>query len=102
MDEKNLDQIELLLSQSLRGCHHLFQNTEIAQILATPTESIDFFNSERMERIQGLFTELIDKYSFDDKKDYLSTLDSESYEILLRTYFHIVDNSAMASTQLKH
>ena len=86
----------------MRGCHHLFGHKEIASVLSTPTESLDFFCSERMDKIQELFTGLIDNYSFAEKRMFLSQLDGESHEILLRTYFHIVDNSAMASNPLKH
>jgi hypothetical protein len=102
MEEKNLDQIEILLSLSARGCHHLFNNDEIARVLSKPTEDLDFFALENMDRIQNLFTELIEKFSFNEKERYVSSLDPESREILLRTYFHIVDNSVMAATSFKH
>lgn len=102
MDEKDLDQIEKLLTLSIRGCHYLFEKNEIARVLSIPTEDIDFFCIQNMEKIQSLFTKLIKNNSLSDKQRYLSTLDEESREILIRTYFHIVDNSAMASSELRH
>lgn len=102
IEEKNLDEIEFLLAQSMNGVHHLFDNQVIAKILQTPTEEIDFFNFENMDRIQELFTQLLNQNSVQEKKTFLQTLDENSYEILVRIYFHIVDNTLMTSDTLKH
>lgn len=102
MEEQNLDQIEKLLTQSVNGHHYLFETCEIAQILSTPTEEIDFFSFENMDRVQNLFSELINRLTFAEKKMFLSTLDKESYEILVRAYFHILENTILASTKVKH
>lgn len=101
-EESNLDAIESLLSMSLRGIHHLFDHAEIAQILRKPTEELDFFNFKNLDKVQDLFLELIKKESFDEKKQYLSTLDRESYELVLRAYFHIVENTAFAANNFRH
>lgn len=102
IDEKSMEEIERLLGQSLNGLHLLFENEKVAQVLRQPTEEIDFFNFENIDRIQALFTELINQDTLFDKLCFLHELDEESYEILLRTYFHIVDNTALASTTEKH
>lgn len=88
--------------QSMQGVHLLFDNKTIARILKTPTEKIDFFSFENMDRIQNLFTELIKRESIFAKLNYLESLDEESFEILLRTYFHIVDSTALSALELKH
>ena len=102
LPEKNLEAIESLLTLSLQGVHHLFDHREIAKILRKPTEELDFFNFENLDKIQELFLELIQHKSFSEKKRFLENLDSESYEIVLRAYFHIVENSAMAANNFKH
>ena len=102
IDETNLDAIELLLSMSLRGIHHLFDHQDIAQILSKPTEEIDFFNFKNMDKVQELFLELIQKETLEEKKEFLSNLDRENYEIVLRAYFHIVENTALAAHTFKH
>ncbi|MCB9026062.1 MAG: hypothetical protein H6625_07085 [Bdellovibrionaceae bacterium] len=101
-EESNLDAIESLLSMSLRGIHHLFDHAEIAQILRKPTEELDFFNFKNLDKVQDLFLVLIQKESFEEKKQYLSTLDRESYELVLRAYFHIVENTALAANHFRH
>lgn len=102
IDEKSMEEIEKLLGQSLNGLHLLFENEQVAKVLKRPTEDMDFFNFDNMDRIQGLFTELINQETLFDKLCFLQELDEESYEILLRTYFHIVDNTALATTTEKH
>lgn len=102
LDDSHLEEIESLLNQSLRGIHHLFENQEIARILATPTEDLEFFTFDNMDRVQELFSELVKHKSLDQKQAFLRRLDSDSYELLLRSYFHLVENSAMGSSELKH
>ena len=102
IEDTNLDAIESLLSMSIKGIHHLFDHSEIAKILSTPTEEMDFFNFQNMDKIQDLFLELIQKESFEEKKIFLANLDKENYEIVLRAYFHIVENTAKASHDFKH
>ena len=43
MEEAQLNEIESLLTQSMRGIHLLYDNDTIAKILQKPTEETDFF-----------------------------------------------------------
>lgn len=100
--ERDLHEIEFFLNQSTRGHHLLFDRKKVVDILKTPTEKIDFFKKNSLCRIQNLLTGLISKKSLEEKRNYLKSLDSEAFEILLRTYFHIVDNAILASTKTVH
>ncbi len=102
LDDKHIEEIEFLLSQSLNGFHFLFDHRSVAKVLTKPTEELDFFRYEKMDRIQTLFTLLIEQDSMDDKLEFLSSLELEDYEILLRTYFHLVENTLLASLPFKH
>lgn len=102
ISDQQLDQIEHLLEQSMNGIHILFDNKKVAEILRTPTEDLDLFNSTNLERIDRLFTDLVQRENLSSKQLFLENLDSESYEILLRTYFHIVDNTLRKSVSWKH
>ncbi len=94
----HLDQIEHLLAQSMNGIHLLFDNETIARILKTPTEENDLFQKRNLDKIQDLFTRFVKNASLQLKREFLAGLDHESFELLLRTYFHIVDNSLYADT----
>lgn len=102
VDEKNLEDLEFFLSQSLKGMHLLFDHSAIRDILKTPTEDTEFFNMENMEQVQGLIVELMKKESLERKRAYLQSLKPESYEMVVRAYFHIIDNSISTSGSLKH
>jgi len=100
--ERDLNEIEFFLNQSTRGHHLLFDRKKVVDILKTPTEKIDFFKKNNIYKIQNLLTELIAKKTLQEKIKYLNSLDNKAFEIILRTYFHIVDNAVLASTQTVH
>lgn len=97
-----IEELEKLLNQSIKGYHHLFDKDKIAQILKTPTEEIDFFTVENMDIIQKLFNDLIKKNSMQEKQAFIEKLDEKNFEILLRTYFHIVESTMLSSVHQRH
>ncbi len=102
ISESHIDQIEHLLAQSMNGIHLLFDNETIARILKTPTEEKVLFHFNNLDKIQELFANFVQIESFQMKQDYLHSLDKESFEMLLRTYFHIVDNSLSSTYSSRH
>lgn len=102
MDEKNIERLEQYLTQSLKGLHHLFDHRAVAEILKTPTEETEFFSFENLGYIQKLMDDLLKCETYEAQKEFLSSLDKKSYEILLRTYFHILDSTILTGNGLKH
>lgn len=103
IQNKQLKEIEYLFNQSTKGFHLLFDdNKKLTSILKTPTAEKHFFSSDNIKKIQSVFTGLIAKKSFQDKKNYLSQLNEENFEILVRTYFHIVDNTILTTNKVVH
>lgn len=97
-----IEELEKILNQSVRGFHHLFDKEKITEILKTPTEELDFFTVENMTTIQKLFDELIKKDTIQSKLAFIERLDAKRFEILLRTYFHIVESTIVSSNHFKH
>ncbi len=97
-----LEQIEYLLSQSTQGIHLLFDNNSIAKILSNPTENIDFFTVDNIKKVQGILKDFIERKSLSEKQKFLKNLDVDTYELLVRTYFNIVDNAVLEATEHKH
>ncbi len=93
ISDSHLDQIEHLLAQSMNGIHLLFDNETIARILRVPTEEKELFHLRNLDKIQDLFSQFVQKPTLFEKQAFLHSLDAASFELLLRTYFHIVDNS---------
>lgn len=102
INKYDLSEIEMLLNQSIKGHHFLFDHKQVAQILRVPTEQMNFFHKDNIHRIQELLKELLSRKSFQQKQSYLSSLNNQNFEILVRTYFHILDSAIFASTKATH
>jgi hypothetical protein len=102
IDKESLRQLEYLFAQSVQGIHLLFDNTCIAKILSQPSEELDVFSFENLDRIQNIFSEFVNKQTLEEKRAYLDSLDEGTFELLVRTYFNIVENAVLESTDLKH
>jgi len=102
ISNSHLDQIEHLLAQSMNGIHLLFDNETIRRVFKKPSDETDLFQFKNLARVQELFTRFVENESFHDKQEFLQSLDQESFEILLRAYFQIVDNSIFASDSTRH
>jgi hypothetical protein len=100
--EKSLERMEALLKQSAMGIHILFDNHSIAKVMGQGKDDKDFFDFNKMKRVQDVMTELIAKKSYYEKVSFLRELDEEAFEMLVRTYFHIVENTVRAATEQHH
>lgn len=94
--------MEALLSQSASGVHVLFDNQSIAQVLKDVKDDKDFYDFNKMKKVQDSMTELISKRTYLDKMTYLKSLDTDTYQLLLRAYFHIVENTVRSQYDYKH
>lgn len=102
IQEKSLERMEALLKQSALGIHVLFQNQDIAEAMKTGHDHQHLYDFQKMKRVQDVMTELISKKSYYEKVAFLKDLDQESYQMLIRTYFHIVENTVRANTDHHH
>ncbi len=100
--KENLRQLEYLFAQSVQGVHLLFDNASLAKILSKPSEELDVFSFENLDRVQNLFMDFINRETLEEKQAFLDSLSSETYELLVRTYFNIVENAVLEATDLKH
>lgn len=100
--ELNLKQIEYLLAQSVKGFHLLFDRKLIKQTFTQPKNGIVDFEKEDRHKIQNLFAGLIESTSLGEKEGYLKKLCEEDKEILIKAYFHIVENTIKNSIKQIH
>lgn len=100
--ELNLQQIEYLLAQSVKGLHLLFDKQKIKLAYTKPKNGILDFDKEDRDKIQNLFSGLIKSTSLDQKEGYLNKLSDEDQEVLIKAYFHIVENTIKNSLKLTH
>lgn len=102
IEETSLERMEALLSHSAMGVHVLFDNKSIADVLKDVKDDKDFYSFDKMKKVQDVMTELIAKKTYFEKMAYLQALDPESYQILVRAYFHIVENTVRANHEHSH
>ncbi len=100
--EQSLERMEALLKQSAQGIHILFDNQQIARALCEATDEKDFFDLAKMRMVQEVMTLLVAKKTYYDKVSYLRDLDSTTLQLLIRTYFHIVENTVRQNSIRPH
>jgi hypothetical protein len=105
-NDRQLEQIEYLLHQSTQGIHFIFDHSEVAKVLSQPsddgTPSGDKISIKKMEQVQGLLSGFLEKPSMAEKRSYLEKLKRGDYELLMRAYFQLVDNTILTHSSLKH
>ncbi len=102
LEEKSLERMEALLTHSTLGVHILFDNQAIIKALQEGSDEADFQNVDKMKQVQDVMTELIAKKTYFEKQSFLSGLDKETYNMVIRAYFHIVENTVRAGSASFH
>jgi hypothetical protein len=102
IEEKSLQQMESLLTHSALGVHVLFENKTIADALREVKDDRDFYDLDKMKKVQDVMTELIAKKTYLEKISFLRSLDLESYNMVVRAYFHIVESTVRANHEFQH
>ncbi|MEN0059239.1 MAG: hypothetical protein AAGB31_10435 [Bdellovibrio sp.] len=97
MEETSLERMEALLSHSALGVHVLFDNKSIADVLSQGEDEKEFYTFDKMKQVQDIMTALIAKKTYFEKMAYLQALSPESYQMLVRAYFHIVENTVRSN-----
>jgi hypothetical protein len=100
--EKGLEKMESLLRQSAQGIHVLFDNEAIARAMGKKIDQKEFLDFNKMKKIQDIMTDLVSRNTYYDKVAFLERLDQDSYDMLVRTYFHIVENTVRSNFDLSH
>lgn len=99
---ENFEQIEYLLFQSTQGIHFMFENQDIKKVLSKPTKSEIFFTEKNMKKVQGLLSGFLDCKTLQAKQSYLDRLPADDFELLIRAYFHLVENTILAHSNIRH
>lgn len=100
--EGNLEQIEYLLYQSTQGFHFMFDHAEAAKVLREAQDDADFDSFTNSERVQEMLSKFIEKPTLDEKRLFLERLKPDDYKLLIRAYFHLVENTILANTTIRH
>ena len=97
-----LEEMDNLIHQSARGIHVLFEKTDILRAIEDGKSQKDEYDIEKLKSIQVILYKFISLKSFEDKKDYIKTLSTNEYSLLIRAYFKIVENSMLNRSEVRH
>lgn len=95
-------QIEYLIHQSTQGVHFLFDKSDVTRVMSVPTDEKEFFTLKNMERVQNILTSFLEKPTLLTKETFLESLTNEERDLMIRAYFHLVENTILANFELKH
>ena len=103
IEPSQMQHIEYLIKQSLNGHHFLFEKNELSNILKSdPSHNINFHCEETHKEAHTLLCDLLSQQNLSDKKEFLKKLDTRQFEILVRTYFQVIENTILKSNIIKH
>lgn len=97
-----LEQMDKLILQSSKGIHLLFEKHEIIHALTDAQTKADEGNLERLQKIQDVLYKFISLKQYSEKREFLKSLSSEDYALLIRAYFKIVENSILSKVKTRH
>ena len=95
-----LEQMDNLILQSAKGIHIHFDKNDISKALRA--NSKDETDLEKLKKVQEVLYKFISLKNYNEKSDFLKTLKKEEYNLLIRAYFKIVDNSMLTKTKTRH
>lgn len=102
LDRASSKQIEYLLFQSTQGLHFLFHSPDIVRVMGNVRENQSFFTEEKMTKVQELLSSLLGCASIQEKQSFLERLHPSDFELVVRSYFQLVDNTILAQTDVRH
>ncbi len=105
VSKQQQSQVEYLLRQSAQGNHILFEPETLRKVfrkdpLSRPDEAI--LDAEEAYAVEHHIENLIRQPGLLQMRSYLDTLDSRTFEWVVRTYFNIVENSIFENLEECH
>lgn len=93
LDPSQIQSLQKILNQSEQGIHVLFDNDLISEVFKIPYNEDEFFNPENLKKVQEEVLHLLQLKTMVQKQDYMSSLDEESKQRIVRAYFYIIENN---------
>lgn len=102
LDEKQIDNLKMILNQSHVGIHLLFDNKFISEVFKEDFQEDDFFTVENLVNAQEDLIRLIKAQTIEQKKDFIAKLNREQQNRLVRAYFYIIENDIKQNQTRPH
>ena len=90
-----MQEIQYIIQQSMNGYHVLFDNETIKRFCANSKTDDDIFDENQARRTERLVELFMSTPTINGRKQFFESLNDEEKSLLIRTYFHIVENNIM-------
>lgn len=102
LNENQIENLKQILEQSKNGFHLLFEKDQINTVFKKDFDEDDFFSVDTLVKAQEDLIRLLQLRSVGAKKLFISSLNDERLERLIRTYFYIIENEIKSHKKLAH
>ncbi len=105
VSEDHLRQVEYLLEQSRFGNHLLFDSEQLRHVFRDRDEEDPdsrILSADEAYTVEHHIERLLQQPGLAQKRAYLEKLDPRTFEWVVRTYFNIVENNIVESSQETH
>jgi len=91
-----MQEIQYIIQQSMNGYHVLFDNDTIKRFCNTEKKDDDIFDEQTARTTEKLVELFMSTPTINGRKLFFQGLSDEEKSLLIRTYFHIVENNLLA------
>jgi len=102
LDQSQVQSLQKILNQSELGIHVLFDNDLITDVFKQPYDEDEFFTPENIKKVQDEVMKLLQFKTLAQKQDFISSLDPESKQRIVRAYFYIIENNIRSHSKQTH
>jgi len=90
-----MQEIEYIIQQSMNGFHVLFDNETIKRFCRN-TKDDDIFDEDKAKAAERLVELFMSTPTINGRKLFFESLTEGEKSLLIRTYFHIVENNILS------
>ncbi len=103
VSKSQLSQVEYLINQSKQGNHVLFDVESLRKVFWKENPYLSMTISEQEAySVEHHIEKLILEPSLAQKRAYLEALDPNTYEMVVKTYFNIIENNIYEKLEVQH
>jgi hypothetical protein len=88
-----MQEIQYIIQQSMNGFHVLFDNDTIKRFCKDTKCDDDIFDENKARTTERLVEMFMSTPTINGRKSFFESLNDEEKSLLIRTYFHIVENN---------
>ena len=90
-----MQEIQYIIQQSMNGFHVLFDNETIKKFCRDNNTDGDIFDENKARATERLLEMFMSTPTINGRKSFFDNLNDEEKSLLIRTYFHIVENNIL-------